>query len=102
MKPGIYAYIFTMFAVSFAIRVLPLTLIKKPITNKFVKSFLYYVPYATLAAMTFPTILYATQSPISGAAALVVGLAAAWFGLDLFKVAVSCCGVVFLLEMFVV
>ncbi len=101
MKPGIYAYIFTMFAVSFAVRVLPLTLIKKPITNKFIKSFLYYVPYATLAAMTFPTILYATQSPISGAAALIVGLAAAWFGLDLFKVAVSCCGVVLLVEMFI-
>ncbi|MBP1570894.1 MAG: AzlD domain-containing protein [Oscillospiraceae bacterium] len=101
MKPGIYAYIFTMFAVSFAVRVLPLTLIKKPITNKFVKSFLYYVPYATLAAMTFPTILYATQSPVSGAAALVVGLAAAWFGFDLFKVAVSCCGIVLLVEMFI-
>ncbi|MBR6518247.1 MAG: AzlD domain-containing protein [Oscillospiraceae bacterium] len=101
MKPGIYAYILTMFAVSFAIRVLPLTLIKKPITNKFVKSFLYYVPYATLAAMTFPTILYATQSPISGAAALIVGLATAWFGFDLFKVAVSCCGVVLLVEMFI-
>ena len=101
MKPGIYAYIFTMFAVSFAIRVLPLTLIKKPITNKFIKSFLYYVPYATLAAMTFPTILHATQSPISGAAALIVGLATAWFGLDLFKVAVSCCGVVLLVEMFI-
>lgn len=102
MKPGIYAYIFTMFAVSFAVRVLPLTLIKKPITNKFIKSFLYYVPYATLAAMTFPTILYATQSPVSGAAALVVGVAAAWFGFDLFKVAVSCCGIVFLLELFIV
>lgn len=101
MKPGIYAYIFTMFAVSFAVRVLPLTLIKKPITNKFVKSFLYYVPYATLAAMTFPTILYATQSPVSGAAALVVGLAAAWFGFDLFKVAVSCCGIVLLVEMII-
>ncbi len=101
MKPGIYAYIMTMFVVSFAVRVLPLTLIKKPITNKFVKSFLYYVPYATLAAMTFPTILYATQSPISGAAALIVGLAAAWFGFDLFKVAVSCCGVVLLVEMFI-
>ncbi|MBR5306285.1 MAG: AzlD domain-containing protein [Oscillospiraceae bacterium] len=101
MKPGIYAYILTMFAVSFAIRVLPLTLIKKPITNKFVKSFLYYVPYATLAAMTFPTILYATQSPISGAAALIVGLITAWFGFDLFKVAVSCCGVVLLVEMFI-
>lgn len=101
MKPGIYAYIMTMFVVSFAVRVLPLTLIKKPITNKFIKSFLYYVPYATLAAMTFPTILYATQSPISGAAALIVGLAAAWFGFDLFKVAVSCCGVVLLVEMFI-
>ena len=101
MKPGIYAYIFTMFAVSFAIRVLPLTLIKKPITNKFIKSFLYYVPYATLAAMTFPTILHATQSPVSGAAALIVGLATAWFGFDLFKVAVSCCGVVLLVEMFI-
>lgn len=101
MKPGIYAYILTMFAVSFAIRVLPLTLIKKPITNKFIKSFLYYVPYATLAAMTFPTILYATQSPISGAAALIIGLATAWFGFDLFKVAVSCCGVVLLVEMFI-
>lgn len=101
MKPGIYAYILTMFAVSFAIRVLPLTLIKKPITNKFIKSFLYYVPYATLAAMTFPTILYATQSPVSGAAALIVGLATAWFGFDLFKVAVSCCGVVLLVEMFI-
>lgn len=101
MKPGIYAYILTMFAVSFAIRVLPLTLIKKPITNEFIKSFLYYVPYATLAAMTFPTILYATQSPISGAAALIVGLATAWFGFDLFKVAVSCCGVVLLVEMFI-
>ncbi|MBQ9844700.1 MAG: AzlD domain-containing protein [Oscillospiraceae bacterium] len=101
MKPGIYAYILTMFVVSFAVRVLPLTLIKKPITNKFIKSFLYYVPYATLAAMTFPTILYATQSPISGAAALIVGLATAWFGFDLFKVAVSCCGVVLLVEMFI-
>ena len=101
MKPGIYAYILTMFAVSFAIRVLPLTLIKKPITNKFIKSFLYYVPYATLAAMTFPTILYATQSPVSGAAALIVVLATAWFGFDLFKVAVSCCGVVLLVEMFI-
>ena len=102
MKPGIYAYIFTMFVVSFAVRVLPLTLIKKPITNKFIKSFLYYVPYATLAAMTFPTILHATQSPISGGLALIVGIAAAWFGMDLFKVAVSCCGVVLLVEFFII
>jgi branched-subunit amino acid transport protein len=102
MKAGIYAYILTMFAVSFAVRVLPLTLIKKPITNKFIKSFLYYVPYATLAAMTFPTILHATQTPVSGGLALVVGVVMAWFGLDLFEVAVSCCGVVLLVEMFLI
>ena len=47
---------------TYAIRVLPLTLIRKEITNKYIKSFLYYVPYVTLAVMTFPAILTATQS----------------------------------------
>ena len=95
-----YLYIFIMAGVSYLIRVLPLTLIRKQIKNTFVQSFLYYVPYVTLAVMTFPAILHATQSPLSGAAALVVGFVAAWLGADLFKVAVSCCGVVFLLELF--
>jgi len=97
-----YLYIAIMAAVSYAIRVLPLTLIKKPFQNRFLRSFLYYVPYATLAVMTFPAILHATQSIYSGLAALVVGLVAAWRGLDLFKVAVSCCAVVLVLELFVV
>jgi len=95
-----YIYIFVMAAVSYIIRVLPLTLIKKPIKNKFLQSFLYYVPYVTLAVMTFPAIVNATQSPISGVVALLVGIAAAWFGADLLVVAVSCCAVVFLLEFF--
>lgn len=95
-----YLYILTMAAVSYAIRVLPLTLIKKPITNKFIRSFLYYVPYVTLAVMTFPAIIGATQSPVSGLIALLAGIAAAWFGADLFVVALSCCSVVFLLELF--
>lgn len=95
-----YIYIFVMAAVSYAIRVLPLTLIKKPIKNKFLQSFLYYVPYVTLAVMTFPAIVNATQSPISGVVALLVGIAAAWFGADLLVVAVSCCAVVFILELF--
>ena len=90
-----------MAAVSYAIRVLPLTLIRKPIRNRFLQSFLYYVPYVTLAVMTFPAIIHATQTPISGAVALVVGAAAAWLGAGLFPVSVLCCALVFVIELFV-
>ena len=95
-----YIYIFIMAGVSFLIRALPMTLFRKQIKSKFVQSFLYYVPYVTLSVMTFPAIVNATQSPISGVAALVIGILAAWFGADLFKTAVVCCGTVFLLEIF--
>ena len=96
-----YAYIFVMAGVSYLIRALPMTLLRKPIKNRFIQSFLYYVPYVTLAVMTFPAILDATQSQWSGAAALIVGLIVAWLGADLFKTAVTCCAVVFLLELFI-
>ncbi len=100
MLPNAYLYIFTMAAVTFLIRVLPLTLIRKPIRSRLVRSFLYYVPYVTLAVMTFPAILSATQSWISGLAALAVGLVLAWLGAGLFPVALSCCGAVLLVELF--
>ena len=96
-----YLYIAVMATVSYAIRVLPLTLIRKPIRNRFLQSFLYYVPYVTLAVMTFPAIIHATQTPISGAVALVVGAAAAWLGAGLFPVSVLCCALVFVIELFV-
>lgn len=96
-----YLYIAVMAAVSYTIRVLPLTLIRKPIRNRFLQSFLYYVPYVTLAVMTFPAIIHATQTPISGAVALVVGAAAAWLGAGLFPVSVLCCALVFVIELFV-
>lgn len=96
-----YIYIFIMAAVTFLIRVLPLTLIRGQIKSRFLRSFLYYVPYVTLATMTFPAIVKATQSPISGLAALIVGILAAWFGLDLFRVALSSCAIVLLLEIFI-
>ena len=73
-----------MAAVTFAIRVLPLTLVKKQFTNTFVRSFLYYVPYVTLSVMTFPAIINATQSPIAGAIAFAAGLVAAWLDAGLF------------------
>jgi len=100
MEKSVWLYILAMIVVSFLIRVLPLTLIRRRIRNWFLKSFLYYVPYVTLSVMTFPAIIHATQSVFSGAAALVTGVVTAWFGFDLLKVAVSCCGVVLLLELF--
>jgi branched-subunit amino acid transport protein len=91
-------YIIVMALVSYTIRILPLTLIRKPIKNRFIQSFLYYVPYAV---MTFPAIVHATQSPISGLAALIAGMIAAWLGAGLFPVSVICCLLVFVIELFV-
>ena len=98
MSKNINIYILIMASVTFAIRVVPLTIFQKQIKNRFFQSFLYYVPYVTLAVMTFPAITRATGNMISGYAALAVGIIAAWFGASLFKVAVSCCSVVLILE----
>ena len=91
----IYIYIIISALVSFAVRALPLTLIKKKITNRFFRSFLYYVPYVTLAVMTFPAIIEATEGPVAGVVALAVGIVMAWLGAGLFPVAVCCCLSVF-------
>ncbi|MBP5283264.1 MAG: AzlD domain-containing protein [Treponema sp.] len=98
MKGNIYIYIFTAFAVSYLIRVLPLTLIRKPIKNQFIRSFLYYVPYVTLSVMTFPAIIEATSSPVAGLAALIAGVVLAFLGAGLFPVAIVCCVVAFATE----
>ncbi len=98
MDPNIYIYITVMAAVTYLIRLLPLTLIRKEIKNTFIRSFLYYVPYVTLSVMTFPAILYATRSVAGGAAALTVAVLLAWKGKSLFQVSLAACGAVFLLE----
>lgn len=100
MSRNVYIYIAVMAGVSFLIRVLPLTLLQRQIKNRFLQSFLYYIPYVTLSVMTFPAILHATQSTVSAAAALIVGVAAAWLGAGLFTVSVAACLTVFLLELF--
>ena len=100
MKHNVYLYILIMAVVSFLIRVLPLTMIRRQIKNKTIRSFLYYVPYVTLAVMTFPAILHATQSPIAAGVALIVAILMAWFGSGLFPVAIASCLTVFLLELF--
>ena len=100
MRHNLFVYILIMVLVTNGIRILPLTLIRKPIRSRFIRSFLYYVPYVTLAVMTFPAILEATSSPVAGAAALVLGIGAAWAGLSLFPVSIICCVTVYLLELF--
>ncbi|MBR1699188.1 MAG: AzlD domain-containing protein [Bacteroidales bacterium] len=92
---NVYPYILLMFAVTYAVRVLPLTLIRKPITNRFVKSFLYYVPYVTLAVMTFPAIIDASGAVWVGALTMAAGILAAWLGLGLFPTAAICTAIVF-------
>lgn len=99
MSGNAYIYIFIMAGVSYLIRVLPLTLIRREIKSRFIRSFLYYVPYVTLSVMTFPAIVQATDSPVAGALALVVGAVAAWLGRSLFSVAVLACVTVFVTEL---
>lgn len=94
-----YLYILVMAVVTYLIRVTPLTLIRKEIKNRFLRSFLYYVPYVTLSVMTFPAILSETGSVWSAWAALLSAAFLAWKGRSLLQVAVSACAVVFLLEL---
>lgn len=100
MLNNAWIYIAVMAGVTYLIRVLPLTLIRKEIKNQTIRSFLFYVPYVTLAVMTFPAIIQVTDSMWAGLAALIAGIALAWFGGSLFQVAVAACAVVFVLELF--
>ena len=93
-----YIYIIVTALVSYAIRVLPLTLIRRPIKNKFIQSFLYYVPYVTLSVMTFPAIMNTTGSTVIGLLALLAGIVSSWIGLGLFPVSIICCLTVFIAE----
>ncbi len=96
---NIYLSIVVTALMTYAVRVLPLTLLRKPVRNSFLRSFLFYVPYVTLAVMTFPAIVEITAVRAAGVAALLVGILIAWRGYSLITVAVSCCSVVLLIEM---
>lgn len=96
---SIYIYILVMAVTTYLIRAIPLILMKKPINNRFIRSFLHYVPTACLTAMTFPAILYATENWISGAVGLAVGALLAFKKQSLLVVAIASCAAVFLMEM---
>ena len=94
-----YIYIAVMALVTYLIRVLPLTLIRREIKNVPLRSFLYYVPYVTLSVMTFPAMMQSTGSEWSGLAAFLAAVALAWRGFSLFSVAVAACVLVFVIEL---
>lgn len=98
MTHNIYLYIIVAATVSGLIRILPLTLIRGKIKNQFIRSFLYYVPYVTLAVMTFPAIIAAPQLPLAGILALIAGIIAAWRGMNMMGIAALCCVIVFVCE----
>ena len=96
-----YVYILGMWFITAIIRVLPLLVLRRPIKNRFLRSFFYYVPYVTLSVMTFPAIVNATNSPLAGAVALVAGIVLAWIGANMITVSAACCAVVLVLELIV-
>ena len=96
-----YIYIAVMALVTYLIRVLPLTLIRREIKNVTLRSFLYYVPYVTLSVMTFPAMMQSTGSEWSGLAAFLAAVALAWRGFSLFSVAVAACVLVFVIELII-
>lgn len=98
MAHNVYLYILVMAGVTYLIRMLPLALSKKEITNNYIKSFLYYVPYACLAAMTFPAILYSTANIYSALVGLITAVIAAYKGKSLLVVALAACAAVFIAE----
>ena len=99
MTRSIYLYILVMALVTYLIRALPLTLIRRQIKNRFLRSFLYYVPYATLAAMTFPAILTATNSVYSALAGFAAALILAFMRKSLILVAAGASAAVFIFEL---
>ena len=96
-----YVYIIGMWFLTAIIRILPLLILRRPLKNRFLRSFFYYVPYVTLAVMTFPAIVNATASPLAGAVALVAGIILAWIGANMITVSAACCVVVLVLELFI-
>lgn len=96
---SIYTYILTMAVTTYLIRVIPLTVFRKPIKSRFLKSFLHYVPYACLTAMTFPAILTSTATILSGTAALIVAVILAYRGKSLLTVSVAASAAVMVTEL---
>lgn len=89
IRPEFFIYLLVMAGVTYLVRLLPMLLIKRKITNRFIRSFLYYIPYTVLAAMTFPAIFFATDNVISAVVAVIVCVLLAYLKQGLVTVAVG-------------
>ncbi len=98
---SIYSYIAAMALTTYLIRLLPMTVLRKPIKSRFIRSLLYYVPYACLTAMTFPAILSDAGSVLAGAAALAVAVGLAYRGKSLIVVALASSCAAYLVQLFI-
>ena len=95
MRPSVWIYLAVMGLVTYAVRVLPIACIRGPIKSRFLRSFLYYVPYAVLGAMTFPAVFSATGSWFSALAGTLAALVLGWMEKGLLTVAAVACAVAF-------
>lgn len=100
MQHNVYLSLLIMFLTIYSVRALPLTLIRKEIKNRWIQSFLYYVPYVSLSVMTFPSILSATESPVSGLIGFAAGVILSWIDGNLFRVSIGACMAVYIAELF--
>lgn len=101
MRNNVYVYILIMAFVTYLIRLIPLIIFRKEIKSIYIKSFLYYVPFVTLAVMTFPAILSATENIWSGLTGFIVAIILAYKGQSLFRVSMLACLSVFLVELII-
>ena len=101
MRLSLICYTLIMAGVTYLLRAAPILIFQKKIENSFIQSFLFYVPYAVLAAMTFPAILMSTRSGLSAAAGLLIALILGWRGKGLLTVALAACAAVYLVELII-
>lgn len=101
MRLSLICYTLIMAGVTYLLRAAPILIFQKKIENTFIQSFLFYVPYAVLAAMTFPAILMSTRSGLSAAAGLLIALILGWRGKGLLTVALAACAAVYLVELII-
>ena len=101
MRLSLICYTLIMAGVTYLLRAAPILICQKKIENAFIQSFLFYVPYAVLAAMTFPAILMSTRSGLSAAAGLLIALILGWRGKGLLTVALAACAAVYLVELII-
>lgn len=99
MEKHIWLSLLVMAVTLYAVRALPLTLLRREIRSTFIRSFLYYVPYVSLSVMTFPAILSATSSFLSALAGFAAAVVLAWVDGNLFRVSLGACGAVFVTEL---